>query len=71
MENLKLEEIESLPRDYLTAKEVAAAVGISCRLLYKNYLKMPFPVMRVGHSYRIPKKPFIEYMRSGHTSGNR
>lgn len=71
MENLKLEEIESLPRDYLTVKEAAAVVGISYSMLYRHYLQMPFPVMRVGRSYRIPKKPFIEYMQTGRTKADR
>lgn len=71
MENLKLEEIEKLPRDYLTVREVAAAMGIAHSTLYKNYLQMPFPILRVGRSYRIPKKPFVEYMRTGQTDGRR
>lgn len=68
MGNLKLEEIENLPRDYLTVSEAAAVMGIACSTLYKNYLQMPFPVLRAGRSYRIPKKPFVEYMRNGRKS---
>lgn len=68
MENLKLEEIENLPRDYLTVSEASAVMGIACSTLYKNYLQMPFPVLRAGRSYRIPKKPFVEYMRNGRKS---
>ncbi len=71
MENLKLDEIEKLPRDYLTVKEAAAVMGIACSTLYKNYRQMPFPVLRAGRSYRIPKKPFVEYMRTGRTANDR
>ena len=63
MENLKLDEIEKLPRDYLTVKEAAAVMGIACSTLYKNYLQMPFPVLRAGRSYRIPTKPFVEVLK--------
>lgn len=65
MKNLTLAEIENLPRDYLTAQEVAAVMGIACVTLYKNYAEMPFPVLRVGRNYRIPKKPFLMFMKTG------
>lgn len=71
MENLKLDEIEKLPRDYLTAQEVAAVMGISCHTLYRQCKKFPFPVLRVGRNYRIPKQPFIRYMRTGRTADDR
>ena len=51
--------------DLLTAKEAAAVMGISVRLFYKRHDKMPFPIMRVGRSYRIFKKPFIAFMEAG------
>ena len=65
MKNLTLEEIESLSRDYLTTQEVAAVMGISCVTFYKNYEQMPFPVLRIGRNYRIPKKPFLMFMKTG------
>lgn len=71
MENLTIEEVEALSRDYLTSQEVAAVMGISCHTLYKLREQMPFPILRVGRNYRIPKKPFIEYMRTGRTANDR
>lgn len=71
MENLTLKEAEALPRDYLTAQEVAAVMGISCHTLYKQRDQMPFPILRIGRNYRIPKKPFVEYMRTGRTANDR
>lgn len=68
MGNLKIEEIECVPRDYLTAQEVASVMGISCHTLYKQSKQMPFPILRVGRNYRIPKMPFVEYMRNGRKS---
>lgn len=68
MKNLTLEEIESLPRDYLTTQEVASVMGISCGSFYKNYLQMPFPVLRIGRNYRIPKMPFLMFMKTSCTT---
>lgn len=65
MKNLTLKEIESFPRDYLTTQEVVAVMGISCSTFYKNYEQMPFPVLRIGRNYRIPKKPFLMFMKTG------
>ena len=65
MEHLTLESIKELPRDYLTAKEAAAVMGISVVSFYKCHGKFPFPILRVGRSYRILKKPFLEYMEVG------
>lgn len=62
---LTVEEIEALPREYLTPKEAAEAMGISRKNFYKNHAKMPFPVRHYGKNYRIPKKPFLEYLRTG------
>ncbi|MCM1023970.1 MAG: helix-turn-helix domain-containing protein [Prevotella sp.] len=65
MKNITLAEIENLPRDYLTAQEVSAVMGIASSTLYKNYAEMPFPVLRIGRNYRIPKKPFLMFMKTG------
>lgn len=65
MKNLTLKEIENLPSDYLTTQEVVAVMGISYVTFYKNYEKMPFPVVRIGRNYRIPKKPFLMFMKTG------
>ena len=65
MKNLTLEEIENLTREYLTVKEVSAVIGISYSTLYKNHLQMPFPILRVGRCYRIPKRPFLMFMKTG------
>ena len=65
MKNLTLEEIENLQRDYLTIQEIVAVMGISRITFYKNYEQMPLPVLRIGRNYRIPKKPFLMFMKTG------
>lgn len=62
---LTAEDIEKISREYLTPKEAAAAMGISRKNFYKRHAAMPFPVRRYGKNYRIPKKPFLEYLRTG------
>ncbi len=65
MDKLTLDEIEALPKDHLTAKEVSAAMGISRHAFYRYAKTMPFTILRIGKRYMIPKKPFLEYMRNG------
>ena len=65
MEHLTIESVRELPRDYLTAKEAAAVMGISVVSFYKCHGKFPFPILRIGRGYRIPKGAFIEYMEFG------
>ncbi len=65
MKNLTLAEIEKLSRDYLTTQDVAVVMGISCVTFYKNYEQMPFPVLRIGRNYRIPKNLFLIFMKTG------
>ena len=67
MEKLTLDEIDKLPRDYITVFEASAAMGINPQTFYRHVSELPFPLFKVGRRYRIPKKPFIDYMRSGKT----
>ncbi|MCI7233396.1 MAG: helix-turn-helix domain-containing protein [Oscillospiraceae bacterium] len=67
MENKSIEEIESSNKNFLSTTEVAAVLGISANTFRKRadeYAKL-FPVERVGKRYRIPKAPFIAYVRTG------
>ena len=67
MENKSIEEIESSNKNFLSTTEVAAVLGISANTFRKRvdeYAKL-FPVERVGKRYRIPKAPFIGYVRTG------
>ena len=67
MEKLTIEEIERLPRDYITVSEASAAMGINAQTFYRHVSELPFPLFKVGRRYRIPKQPFMDYMRSGKT----
>ena len=67
MENKILEEIENSTKNFLSASEAVAVLGISPSTLRKRadeYSEL-FPIQRVGKKYRIPKAPFIAYVRTG------
>ena len=67
MENKSIEEIANSQKNFLSTKEVAAVLGISpltFRRRVEEYAEL-FPIERVGRIYRIPKEPFIAYVRTG------
>ena len=67
MENKSIEEIANSQKNFLSTKEVAAVLGISpltFRRRVEEYAEL-CPIERVGRIYRIPKEPFIAYVRTG------
>ncbi len=65
MSGMLIEEIEKLDRNFLTASEAAAAMGISIATFYRNRSKMKFPIVRMGRKIHIPKEPFLDFLRYG------
>ena len=67
MENKSIEEIANSQKNFLSTTEVAAVLGIApgtFRKKAEQYAEK-FPIERVGKKYRIPKEPFIAYVRTG------
>ena len=62
---MNIEELEKIPREYLTPTEVCSAMGMGKNSFYSHIGQLPFPVARVGKRYYIPKGAFIEYIRHG------
>ena len=62
---LKIEDIEKLDKNFLTAEEAARALQISITTFYRYLEKMDFPVVRYGWKIHIPKEPFLEFLRHG------
>ena len=63
---MTLQELESIPREYLVPKEVAPILGCNpytINVAAKKGTKFPFPVILMGNRVRIPKVPFIKAMR--------
>ena len=67
MENKSIEEIANSQKNFLSAKEAAAILGISPLTFRRRWVEYAefFPIERVGEKYRIPKEPFIAYVRTG------
>lgn len=67
MENKSIEEIAEMKKNFLNTSEVVAVLGISPATFRKksdSYAEK-FPIERVGKKYRIPKEPFVAYVRTG------
>lgn len=62
---MSIEDLLSKKEEYLTAVEVAKALGVSTKTFYKNAKSFPFPIYHMGRAYRIPKTPFIEFLQKG------
>lgn len=66
---MTLEELERLDREYLIPKEVAGVLGCAPYAINVMAKQCPerlgFPVFFSGSRAKIPKRPFINYMRTG------
>lgn len=62
-----LEELEALPCETLTCKQVAKILNISEHLLHNQAVADPsvlgFPIIRCRTRVRIPKTAFLKYLR--------
>lgn len=67
MQNKSIEEIKNNNKNFLSAVEAAAVLGIAPSTFRKRAAEYAekFPIERVGKKYRIPKEPFIAYVRTG------
>jgi len=70
-EKLTLEQLEQFPGEVLTCAQVAPLIGANQHTLHLKAMEAPymlgFPVIRVGNRVKIPKRPFVTFMREGHT----
>lgn len=66
---MTLEELEGLDREYLIPREVAGVLGCAPYAINVMAKQCPerlgFPVTFIGRRARIPKRPFVNYMRYG------
>ncbi|MBQ7158258.1 MAG: helix-turn-helix domain-containing protein [Treponema sp.] len=54
-------------REMLTIKEVKEVMKIGTNAAYNLIHSKSFPVIKVGHSYRIPKEPFYAWLNQSRT----
>lgn len=66
---MTLEELERFPREWLTCAQVAPVLGAKCGNLHDQAVDDPqmlgFPVVVIKSRVKIPKQPFIRFMREG------
>lgn len=69
MERLTLDQLEALPAEVLTCAQVAPVLCANPATLHLQALERPellgFPVIVAGSRVKIPKRPFIRFMREG------
>lgn len=73
MEQMTLEDVERIDREYLIPKEIAPLLGcdpyyitLQAREDRKNGTSsFPFPIIMIGNRTKIPKRAFIEVMKHG------
>lgn len=67
-----LEEIEALPCEVLTCQQIAPVLGANPSTLHIQAMERPellgFPVICAGRRVKIPKRPFLAFMRYGVTA---
>lgn len=64
---MTLEQIERIPGEVLTCQQIAPLLGASGNWLHKQAIedasKLQFPVIVYGTRVKIPKQPFLKFMR--------
>lgn len=69
MERLTLEQLEALPGEVLTCAQVAPVLGANPATIHGQATDRPellgFPVIVAGRRVKIPKRPFLRFMRDG------
>lgn len=66
-----LAEIEALPVEVLTCEQVSRVLMANPATIHKQATDrrelLGFPVVVVGNRVKIPKKPFLRFMKEGKT----
>jgi len=67
---MTLEELEAMPGEVLTCKQIAVVLGMDQETIHGQAMERPellgFPVIVAKRRVKIPKRPFIQFMRGGH-----
>ena len=62
--------MEKRENETLTVQDIKQILNISINAAYNLIHSKSFPVIRIGNSFRVPKEPFYEWMKSSHTIMN-
>ena len=68
---MTLEQIEAIPAEILTCQQIAPILKANPATIHQQAVEMPellgFPVIVAGRRVKIPKRPFLRFMREGKT----
>lgn len=66
---MTLAELEALPGEVLTCQQIAPILGANPGTIHLQAMERPdllgFPVICAGRRVKIPKRPFVRFMREG------
>ena len=62
--------MEKRENETLTVQDIKQILNISINAAYNLIHSKSFPVIRIGNSFRVPREPFYEWMKSSHTIMN-
>lgn len=69
---MTLKEIENSSKEVLTCKDVASVLQCNPATLHLQAMEQPwrlgFPVIVMGSRVKIPRLPFLKYMKDGVSS---
>lgn len=69
MKRLTLEQIEALDAEVLTCAQVAPLLASNPATIHGQAMERPellgFPVIVAGRRVKIPRRPFVRFMREG------
>jgi len=54
--------MDKVEREVYTPKDISILLGIGINRAYELVHTQSFPVIVIGHSYRVPKKAFEQWM---------
>jgi hypothetical protein len=64
-----LAELEALPGEVLTCQQIAPILGANPATIHGQAVERPeklgFPVIVMGRRVKIPKQPFVRFLREG------
>jgi hypothetical protein len=64
-----LAELEALPGEVLTCQQIAPILGANPATIHGQAVERPeklgFPVIVMGSRVKIPKQPFVRFLREG------
>ena len=66
---MTLEELEAIPGEVLTCQQIAPILGAKADNIHQQAVDAPymlgFPVIVMKSRVKIPKRPFLRFMRDG------